>query len=55
MSASTPGRQGDPEAAPSLKRVLEQGGLADARLAVQHQHAAATEHGVQQPVEQAPA
>ena len=47
-----PGRPGDPKLAPSLDRVLEQRGLADARFAVHHQHAAApAAHAVQQPVE----
>jgi hypothetical protein len=47
-----PGRRGDPKSARSLCRVLEEGGLADARFAMHHQHAAAhAAHAVQQPVE----
>ena len=47
-----PGRPGDPKLARRLDRVLEQRGLADARFAVHHQHAAApAAHAVQQPVE----
>ena len=47
-----PERPGDPKPAPGLDRVLEQGGLADARFAMHHQHAAApAADAVQQPVE----
>ena len=47
-----PGRPGDPKPAPSLDRVVEQRGLADARFAMHHQHAATpAAHAVQQPVE----
>jgi hypothetical protein len=46
------GRCGDPEFAPGLGGVLEEGGLADARFAMHHQHAAMpAAHAVQQPVE----
>jgi hypothetical protein len=46
---------GDPKLARGVGRVLEQGGLADARLSVCHQHAAASSaRAVQQPVERLP-
>jgi hypothetical protein len=47
-----PERPGDPELGPSLGCVLEQGGLADARVAVHHQHAPVPAvHAVKQPIE----
>jgi hypothetical protein len=47
-----PGCLGDPKPARSLDRVIEQRGLADARFAMHHQHAAApAAAAVQQPVE----
>jgi hypothetical protein len=47
-----PGRPGDPTPSPSLDRVLEQGGLADARVATHDQHAPMpAAHTVKQPVE----
>jgi hypothetical protein len=43
---------GEPQGAAGRDRILEQGGLADARLALQHQHApASAAHAGQQPVE----
>jgi hypothetical protein len=43
---------GDPKPPPSLDRVLEQGGVADARVAMQDEDAALpAAHAVQQPVE----
>jgi hypothetical protein len=48
-----PGRAGDPKLGTGLGGIIEQGGLADARFAVHHQHAAAAlAHALQQPVEQ---
>ena len=50
-----PGRPRDPKPPPSLDRVLKQRGLADARVAMHHQHAATTAaHTVHQPVEHLP-
>ena len=47
-----PGRPGNPKLAPSRGRVLEQGGLADARFAVHHHHPATpAAHAIQQSVE----
>ena len=47
-----PDRAGDAEVRRRLDRVLEQRGLADARLAVDHQHAAVTvARGLEQPLE----
>jgi len=45
-------RPGEAKRASGLRRILEQGGLADARFAVEHQHApASAARAVQQPVE----
>ena len=45
-------RPGEPKRASSFRRILEQGGLADARFAVEHQHApASAARAVQQSVE----
>ena len=47
-----PERPRDPKPPPRLDRVLEQGGLADARVAMHHQHAPMpAAHAGQQPVE----
>jgi hypothetical protein len=47
-----PGRPRDPKPPSGLGRVLEQGGLADARVAVDDQHAATSAaHAVQQSME----
>jgi hypothetical protein len=47
-----PGRPSGPKPARSLDRVVEQRGLADARFAMHHQHAAASAaHAVNEPVE----
>ncbi|HEX3834040.1 MAG TPA: hypothetical protein VHW04_18815 [Solirubrobacteraceae bacterium] len=49
------GRPDDPKLARSLDRVLKQRGLADARFAIGHQHAAApAAHAVQQSIEHLP-